>query len=361
MRLIGSLSIASASCNVYDPSLTHRIDSSAIVAMAPPPPIAAVEPSLPVDFDAGGLADQHSCGDGVVDPGEHCDIAIEQGEVGACPDGCSGRDGCVEQRMIGRGCDAHCEAVEIERAIPNDGCCPRGASPAIDPDCSSTCGNGVIEPGEHCDPPETCVVAEACASTDVCMRSEYSGDPAHCTASCDVRPVESCVSGDGCCPPGCNAAHDSDCPHAAPPSIDPNACDGGCVPVDAGMADADCSSAHHGGACEACDCERCQDATLTCSGAGGSDGALCDAVVACAAQAHCTGLDCYCGAIQNASCAKLPLGPCVKPLRQAAGSDNVYEIITLGLLGSGTIGRALALLNCRMTSCASECSAAVNE
>src|SRR5206468_1998314 len=34
---------------------------------------------------------------------------------------------------------------------PGDGCCPPGANASQDSDCSSVCGNAVVEPGEECD------------------------------------------------------------------------------------------------------------------------------------------------------------------------------------------------------------------
>jgi hypothetical protein len=38
----------------------------------------------------------------------------------------------------------------------SDGCCPLGCNAYSDADCSPDCGNGVIEEGETCDPPESC-------------------------------------------------------------------------------------------------------------------------------------------------------------------------------------------------------------
>jgi hypothetical protein len=347
--LPAALSIA---CQVYDPNLAHERVSASHTQRASLGGEDASAPSADEDAaldEAPVLRTVGRCGNGVVDSYELCDVAIAQGKPGACPDGCSGQDNCQRHTLIGRGCDAHCEDVPIRALIPGDGCCPEGASPDSDSDCVATCGNGVREAGERCDPPETCASREDCVSHDACQTAHYSGDAAHCTASCTLMPQQACVGGDGCCPPGCTSEHDSDCPTTA----DTPRCTENCgMPAPT----ADCQKMHAGGSCETCDCEHCQDETRRCSADAPTTSAACDAVTRCAAQNHCSGLDCYCGGLLDANrCQMWPLGPCVRELRSAAGSGNVYQMMVLGVLDTGPIGHATALFNCRRAACASEC------
>ncbi len=100
----------------------------------------------------GGTTPQPNCGNGLVDSGETCDIAIPAGMPGACPTSCRrsrrlhGRPAALAQHLSGL-----LRAPPVTAAVGGDGCCPTGANASTDPDCSSTCGNGTIEPGETCD------------------------------------------------------------------------------------------------------------------------------------------------------------------------------------------------------------------
>ena len=74
------------------------------------------------------------------------------------------------------------------------------------------CGNGMPDPGELCDGdcptmPVDCVDGLAC-TTDSIM-----GSAAMCDAVCDFAPIAACVSNDDCCPAGCVAPGDLDCPN----------------------------------------------------------------------------------------------------------------------------------------------------
>jgi MYXO-CTERM domain-containing protein len=84
------------------------------------------------------------------------------------------------------------------------------ATIAFTPNVSATCNNGVVDPGETCDPPGSCPTSCA-ASADACMPNVLVGSAAGCTAKCVVEPVTGCVGGDGCCPMGCDATTDTDC------------------------------------------------------------------------------------------------------------------------------------------------------
>jgi hypothetical protein len=106
------------------------------------------------DGDTDGETDAgQTCGNGVLDPGERCDVAIPVGAPGACPDTCDDDDPCTTHLLTGVACHSHCLVAEITNFIQNDGCCPIGGDLTVDIDCAAICGNGVIEPGEGCDPP----------------------------------------------------------------------------------------------------------------------------------------------------------------------------------------------------------------
>ena len=75
---------------------------------------------------------------------------------------------------------------------------------------ASGCGNGVLDPGETCDPPGTCP-ASCEPAANMCMPNVLVGNSAACTSQCQVQLVTGCVNDDGCCPLGCTPTTDSDC------------------------------------------------------------------------------------------------------------------------------------------------------
>ncbi|HVZ73748.1 MAG TPA: hypothetical protein VHJ20_15320 [Polyangia bacterium] len=158
-----------------------------------------------------------TCGDGVVQPanGEGCDTAIAAGLPGACPTRCSDGVACTRDLLVAAGtCAATCLSVPITEPIAGDGCCPPGADATLDPDCAAVCGNGVAEP-----PAETCDYAAGagacpvtCPAGDACAPVSNDGAVGTCTAACVAHPVTACKAGDGCCPAGCTIEDDADCP-----------------------------------------------------------------------------------------------------------------------------------------------------
>jgi hypothetical protein len=157
-----------------------------------------------------------TCGDGVVQAaaGETCDTAIRAGAPGACPQACSDGVSCTSDVLLGAGtCQAVCLFLPITELRAGDGCCPPGGDATVDPDCAPVCGNGVAEP-----PSETCDYLAAgadcplgCPAGDACAPVRLEGSVAACTAACVAHAVTACVSGDGCCAPGCTIANDDDC------------------------------------------------------------------------------------------------------------------------------------------------------
>jgi hypothetical protein len=159
-----------------------------------------------------------ACGNGHVDPGETCDTAIARGQPGACPPAtCDDLLACTHDQHSGSGCTATCDHQPITETAPNDGCCPANATHLTDPDCSATCGDGIIDPGEFCDTgvtagaPTACPVATDCPDMNSCT-SDLLLSANTCNAICAHRDITALVSGDGCCPSGATHRTDSDCP-----------------------------------------------------------------------------------------------------------------------------------------------------
>ena len=87
------------------------------------------------------------CGNGVLDSGETCDTAIAAGQTGACPTSCTAPDACTTSTLQNAGtCTASC------------------VNAAITP----CCGNGVVETGEECEPPNIACCDSACRMIPCC-------------------------------------------------------------------------------------------------------------------------------------------------------------------------------------------------
>jgi hypothetical protein len=157
------------------------------------------------------------CGDGALEPtlGEICDTGLPAGNKKACPTSCPD-DGnpCTQVLLLSAGtCAAKCVLLPVTIPLAGDGCCPPGADFTLDPDCSPQCGNGVVEtPAEKCDwgVPGSC--PSSCPAAGACTLVTQVGMSGDCTATCVTQTIVSCLSGDGCCPSGCTALTDSDCP-----------------------------------------------------------------------------------------------------------------------------------------------------
>jgi len=89
-----------------------------------------------------------------------------------------------------------------------DDCCPDGCNGNNDPDCDASCGNGVLEAGETCDPVGTCPTS--CPAIGCALRT--LDHPGTCQAACvGAGDQTTCQSGDGCCPDGCTLGNDAEC------------------------------------------------------------------------------------------------------------------------------------------------------
>jgi hypothetical protein len=154
-----------------------------------------------------------TCGDGLVQPNETCDVALAAGAPGACAKTCDDRDPCTRDLLLSAGtCSAACVHLPVTAFVAGDGCCPPGGDPTVDADCAAMCGNGVVErPVETCDNALSGSCPIDCPAEGTCMKVTLRGSRTSCTASCIAAPITACTSGDSCCPAGCTAANDPDC------------------------------------------------------------------------------------------------------------------------------------------------------
>ncbi len=164
--------------------------------------------------DGGNPTPSPRCGNGRVDPGETCDTAIAAGAPGACPPSCDDHIPCTKDTRDGSDCTVVCAHNEIREVKRGDGCCPD----ETDPDCSPTCGNAIVDPGETCDLAIMRGVAGACPITSDCTPGAACAtsllvSAGTCSAVCVRYPIvaQSGKDSDGCCPPGATNAVDEDC------------------------------------------------------------------------------------------------------------------------------------------------------
>ncbi len=146
-----------------------------------------------------------TCGNNIIETGETCD------PPGNCPATCDDLVACTMDTMTGsaENCSASCSFTVITACDSGDGCCPPGCDSGTDSDCSATCGDGILDPGETCDPINTCPTD--CNDGNVCTKGLFSGSASNCSAACTYSPITECIPGDGCCPPGCRSSTDGDC------------------------------------------------------------------------------------------------------------------------------------------------------
>ena len=143
-----------------------------------------------------------ACGNGVTETGETCD------PLTSCPTACP-QVGCELRKLVSAAtCQAVCQSAGQQTLCVNaDGCCPSACNANTDSDCAPKCGNAVLEKGEVCD--GNCPTA--CPQMG-CQLRTLAGSASACSAQCVNGALQTvCVTGDGCCPNGCNANTDADC------------------------------------------------------------------------------------------------------------------------------------------------------
>ncbi len=128
--------------------------------------------------DAAGV-----CGDGIVSGNEECDNGPNNGPGSGCETDC--RFSC----HIGSDCDDGnpCSGVETCRAVSGGRACKAGTPAADGSACGArghcksgkciqpTCGNGVVDPGEDCEPPNTATCDANCKKV-VCGDGVIAGN-----------------------------------------------------------------------------------------------------------------------------------------------------------------------------------------
>ena len=161
------------------------------------------------------------CGNGKLDSGEKCDKAIPAGKTGTCKIVCNDKNPCTTDAPSGTECTVACKYTPVTKPKHGDGCCPPGANQANDNDCKASCGNGVLEKGEGCDPgiktgAGKCKTKADCDDKDKCTIDSLSGSA--CAVKCLNTKVKSSPKTlDGCCPKGLSSVDDADCPDPCGP------------------------------------------------------------------------------------------------------------------------------------------------
>jgi cysteine-rich repeat protein len=298
------------------------------------------------------------CGDGFVGPGETC----EAGSATPCPASCDDAQACTSDVRTGSAsnCNVRCNHVNIIQPVNGDGCCPPGANANNDNDCTATCGNRVVESGERCDGncPSTCNDSKVC-TTDALVGSG-------CSRRCSFTDITQPANGDGCCPPGANANNDDSCmPVCGNGAIEVGeGCDDrnttagdGCANCQIETSEQMCRAIVDDTACSACSCRSCTAVMVNCFGSSNAAmNARCKTMVDCGRARGCSGSDCYCGDYDLFSCVLgLANGPCRAEVEAAAESTAPLTIQERADDTRYALGRANAVAECALASCASAC------
>jgi hypothetical protein len=143
------------------------------------------------------------CDNGVKESSESCD------PLSSCPTSCPARQ-CQLRKLVAAGtCQAECvDDRKQTECRSGDGCCPGACHNNNDNDCPPTCGNGVVERGETCEPVAECTRRQTACQSDANTVRTGKGNAGACTFECQQSP-RSCGPADGFCPSGCSA--DPDC------------------------------------------------------------------------------------------------------------------------------------------------------
>lgn len=350
-------------CEVYDPNLIEvGLDRA-----------EAIDREIPSDIEIGDYAD------GAI-VAHDIDVA-EDAADDSCSIECPAPETCSYWVKEGSGCQALCVKKFLD-CQDGDGCCPSECSYKNDSDCSSNCGDGVLqtEEGEICEPgwtidgntpdPQIVCPVDCPDDGDPCTEEYLAGSPRNCNAVCSQTIITSFVDGDSCCPDNGNANVDSDCAPICGNGVSEadEECDGteycdeqcrSLIPDDQARCIKDFDI--HKGVCEECTCSHCARQALTCFDSEDSNlNVLCTDVVACAHQAGCVGAACYCGTALNrltGTClfGRTPDGPCKEVIERAAGEANAFTVFSQGVDNDTALGRAFAFGNCYEDNCLDIC------
>jgi hypothetical protein len=274
------------------------------------------------------------------------------------------------------------------------------------------CGNGTVDPGEQCDPPNGTTCSAACQNVVICGDGKVEGaeecDPpaaGTCSATCKIivaTPVcgnnvveagEQCdPPAAGTCsatcqtivvtPPTCGdgvvnqASEECDAPSlptatcsatckiiVAGPVCGNNVVEAGeqCDPPAAGTCSATCQTIAGNPVCDACLAANCPADIAGCGGLTGTDKTDCEALVACIQTEQCYtpeagGQPCYCGTATDAACLGMGAnGKCKAQVEKAAKSVVGEEIANRFVDPAFPLGRAFNLFGCRAALCSTEC------
>jgi len=179
---------------------------------------AAKDGCCPAGCNATNDADcVPACGNGVIEAGETCESKAPATPL--CTNvSCNDNNACTTDGMTGSAaaCNLVCTHAAVTAcSLTRDGCCPSSCNATNDADCGAVCGNGVLETGETCETkgPATPLCANvSCNDNIACTTDGMTGSAATCNLACTHTAIAACRSGDGCCPTGCNAVNDTDCP-----------------------------------------------------------------------------------------------------------------------------------------------------
>ena len=369
-----------ASCSVYSADLI-AIKSTEPRTAEPPMNGGAAPDASPIEDppdDAGAeSADAQSlspapidtthCGDGRVSGEEKCDVGIAPGMPGACPTSCPDLAPCVPRALNNSGCQAACVVLQL-LCTNDDDCCPGNCTDKNDNDCSSNCGDGVIQAseGETCESESSlpCKTNDRqCDDMDACTVDKLIGAAQSCNAFCTNTRITTPKDGDGCCPAGADANRDKDCSPVCGNNVRESAeeCDGtpGCDPqCRLSMLKMDqirCSEqfADDGDECALCSCMNCTQSYLLCRDSPSPElNALCLDVLVCAREKNCYGTACYCG--DSLFCIP-PNGLCRTQIEAATGSTDPNLVNARATDPGYAVGRAYAAEMCRAQQCGQQC------
>jgi hypothetical protein len=306
------------------------------------------------------------CGDGRVTGDEKCDIGVPDGMPGSCPKECPELAKCNPRKLNNSGCQAECVVLQLV-CMSGDDCCPGNCTDKNDSDCSSSCGDGVVQTdkGETCESESNmpCKMSDAeCDDGDPCTLDKLIGSAKNCNALCTPSKITTPKNDDACCPAGADANVDNDCKPMCGNKIRETGedCDGttgcsasckltlqpdqiACLEKFGTMSDE----------CARCSCMNCASSYLACR--GGADAKvndLCNGVLECARTNDCFGSACYCG---DALLCSPPGGVCKTAIEAAAGSTDQAMVSDAANNTMTTLGKAYTADTCRYQQCRQQC------